>query len=346
MTEALTAVIHFGFEKLALNRIEALVMEENEASSQLLYKLGFKKEGLMREYGYWAQSFHDLQLFALIKRGFFSGMTAKIFKYTALGNDMIVIDPATFRLALTVPVIQKLCDRHFGVGADGICFGPLAGSQPGTPQMRFFNPDGSEAEKSGNGLRIFARYVRQAGYVTAAAFTIQIQNEIAAVRVLDEGDQIFAISMGQLTFPFIETSLAVGEAAVTATAVSAGNPHCVLFDQPLPRIQVLGTLLEQHGRFPNRTNVQLVEVQDNHRLKIEIWERGAGYTLASGTSACAAAGAAVRLGLCQSPVSVQMVGGTAEVTIDDDWQAELMGSVTAVYQGDLSADFLKTLQTV
>jgi diaminopimelate epimerase len=130
------------------------------------------------------------------------------------------------------------------------------------------------------------------------------------------------------------------------TAVSVGNPHCVLFDDNLDAIHAIGPVLETAPAFPNRTNVQIVRVVDEHTIEIAIWERGAGYTLASGTSASAAAGAAVRTGRCQSPVAVRMAGGTATVAIAEDWQVVLTGTVTAVFQGSLAPEMKVQLEAL
>jgi diaminopimelate epimerase len=263
-------------------------------------------------------------------------------KYHALGNDMIVIDPAQFRLTLTPARVRLICDRHHGVGADGICYGPLP--QPATPPtMRFFNPDGTEAEKSGNGLRVFARYVWDRGEIMPQ-FTIAIWGEPIAVTVLDEEARQLALGIGQLSFGFVEEVMQFGEWAGKATAVSIGNPHCVIFSDDLSAIHSLGPVVERAPQFPNRTNVQLARVVNEETVAIEIWERGAGYTLASGSSASAVAGAAIKTGRCRSPVTVQMPGGDVLVDIDNDWHVVLTGAVTAVYQGEFTPEFLEQLR--
>ncbi len=269
-------------------------------------------------------------------------MTHQFTKYQALGNDMLVIDPATFALPLTPARAQRLCHRHFGLGADGICYGPLP-DEPGPNPMRFFNPDGSEAEKSGNGLRIFARYLWDKGYVHGRSFTITIHGQRIQADVLDEAARTIALAMGQLTFGRLEEDIAVGGEWLRITAVSIGNPHCVLFTDDLDAIHTIGPKLETAPLFPNRTNVQLVRVVDDHTIEMAIWERGAGYTLASGTSASAAAGTAVRTGRCQSPVTVRMAGGDAIVAVDADWQVVLTGPVTAVAQGTIAPDLQREL---
>jgi diaminopimelate epimerase len=266
-------------------------------------------------------------------------MSYHLFKYQALGNDMLVVDPAQFGLVLTPERVRLLCDRHFGVGADGICYGPLP-DELGSNAMRFLNPDGSEAEKSGNGLRIFARYLWDAGYVDSRSFPITIQNQPIHAEVLDETANTILLEMGQVSFSRVEEEIVVDEGGFRITAVSVGNPHCVIFDDGLDAIHHIGPIIENAPHFPNRTNVQIVRVVDEHTIEIAIWERGAGYTLASGTSASASAGAAIRTGRCISPVEVRMAGGSATVAVDDDWNIVLTGTVTAVFYGQLAPDMI------
>lgn len=261
------------------------------------------------------------------------------YKYHALGNDMVVIDPAHFALPLTPQRIQHICHRHFGVGADGICYGPLPDA-PHPRTMRFFNPDGSEAEKSGNGLRIFARYLWDMGYVNGRSFDILIHNTLVSVQVLDETATTLALHMGQVSVDGVEKVVEVAGERYRGTAVSVGNPHFVLFHLPLAAIHTVGPVLETADAFPKRTNVQLVQVLNLHTIQIEIWERGAGYTLASGTSACAAAAAALQAGFCQNPVTVKMAGGDVQVELGADGEIVLVGGVSAVYQGTFAPDLL------
>jgi diaminopimelate epimerase len=266
----------------------------------------------------------------------------QLHKYHAWGNDIIIIDPAAFSLPLTPARIRLMCDRHLGVGGDGISYGPIPNA-PRANTLRFFNPDGTEAEKSGNGMRTFARYLWDTGYVSDPNFTISINNEIASVRVLDAAAQQMAIGMGQVSFRFVEEIQQFGEEAWVATAVSIGNPHCVIFTDELDHIYTIGPIIENAPQFPQRTNVQLVQVIDERSIKIEIWERGAGYTLASGTCSSAAAATAVKTGRCQSPVTVHMAGGVGQVEINEQGQVVLTGAVTAVYAGTFSADMQKQL---
>ncbi|MCK6627877.1 MAG: diaminopimelate epimerase [Anaerolineae bacterium] len=284
-------------------------------------------------------------------------MNAHFYKYQALGNDMVVIDPARFAFPLTPATVRRICDRHFGLGADGVCYGPLPGG-PHPRQMRFFNPDGSESGKSGNGLRIFARYLWDQGYAQNRVFEIGIGEEVVTVEVKDAAAQTLTIAMGRLSFHSHDIPVSgparevVNEAVRLAgldyriTAVTIGNPHCVIFTEEVSEetTRAAGPAIEVDALFPERTNVQFARVVDRHTLQIEIWERGAGYTLASGTSACAAAGAAVKTGQCDSPVEVRMAGGAAQVEIDQQWRVRLTGEVEAVASGvfapNLVAKFL------
>lgn len=280
-------------------------------------------------------------------------MKAHFYKYQALGNDMVVIDPARFDFPLTPATIRLICDRHFGLGSDGICYGPLLGG--GHPhQMRFFNPDGSESGKSGNGLRIFARYLWDQGYVRDSVFDIGIGGGIVRAEVKDKAARTLTIEMGRLSFHSADIPVSGSPREVVnepmrlagrdyrVTAVAIGNPHCVIFAEEVSEAatRAAGPAIEVDAHFPQRTNVQFVQVVDRHTLQIEIWERGAGYTLASGTSSCAAAGAAVKTRQCASPVEVRMRGGAALVTLAADWQVSLTGEVEAVGSGIFAADLI------
>lgn len=284
-------------------------------------------------------------------------MRTQFYKYQALGNDMLVLDPATFDLPPAAAAIRRLCDRHFGLGADGVCYGPLPGGEH-PRRMRFFNPDGSEAEKSGNGLRIFARYLWDRGYVSGVEFDIRIGGELVTARIEDGAARTISTGLGRLSFrsagipvsgparEVVDEPLAVAGATYRVTAVGIGNPHCVIFSDEVSEAatRAAGPAIETAPQFPNRTNVQFAQVLDRHTLRIEIWERGAGYTLASGTSASAAAGAAIRTGRCRSPVEVRMPGGVARVAVDRDWRVTLTGGVEAVCQGSLAADLAAQLE--
>lgn len=292
-------------------------------------------------------------------RGGAAGQGISFVKYHALGNDYLVIDPgqavgATLRGrpsdALTAAQIRLICDRHYGVGADGILLGPL--DDPDCDfALRLFNPDGSEFEKSGNGLRIFSRYLWDRGLVRAEPFAIGTPGGPVVARV-HEGGGCVTVEMGRVSFDsrripvqgprreVLSETMVVGGEELVYCAATIGNPHCVVLrDQVNPEeARHLGPLVEHEPRFPNRTNVQFMRVMDRARIQIEIWERGAGYTLASGSSSCAAAAVAHRLGLCDARVAVQMPGGVIDIAIAPDWSVTMTGAVTRICEGRILED--------
>jgi diaminopimelate epimerase len=272
-----------------------------------------------------------------------------------LGNDYLVIDQADLPGPLSTEAIVKICDRNWGVGSDGILLRvPSARADFG---VRILNPDGSEAEKSGNGLRIFAKYLRDHGHAKRDVFTVDTLGGVVECQCQRRGDRVtfVTVEMGRATFRPAEipmtsaaaeavgVSLALGEAGtVTATAVSVGNPHCIVFVDRLDDDETrrLGPLLERHAAFPNRTNVQFVRVLGRDAIDIRIWERGAGYTLASGSSSCGAASAAVRNGRCDhGRIAVRMPGGELAVHVRPDWSLKLEGPVEEVCAGTLAPEF-------
>ncbi len=279
-------------------------------------------------------------------------------KYHAHGNDYLVLDPADWPQPPKARTIRRICDRHRGVGADGVLWGPAAPTSPFS--LRLFNPDGGEFEISGNGLRIFARYLWDRQLPAGPAFTIEAPAGPVTAHVLDAGGERIAMDMGRLSFrsdeigltsparEVIEEEVEVAGLRVRITAVTIGNPHCVVFVEELTcnvttdvagltqLAHTLGPALERLPLYPNRTNVQFVRVVNRHTLDIAIWERGAGYTLASGTSSCAAAGAAIRTGRCASPVTVRMPGGEMLVEVADDWSVRLTGAVAFACRGEFA----------
>ena len=274
----------------------------------------------------------------------------KFFKYHALGNDYLVIDPQDWPSPLTRLQIKVICHRNFGVGSDGILLGPLPSDQARFA-LRIFNPDGSEAEKSGNGLRIFSRYLWDRQRVKNEEFDIQTPGGVVKARVLDGGKTV-RVEMGQVSFQsdripvtgplreVINEKIAVGGRTFTFCAATIGNPHCVI---PLPEISAemarqYGPLLESDAHFPNRTNVQFLKVLDRKNIQIEIWERGAGYTLASGSSSSAAAAVAHRLGCCDQSITVHMPGGKISIEIGDGFSILMTGPVTKVSEGTISEE--------
>jgi diaminopimelate epimerase len=270
-------------------------------------------------------------------------------KYQALGNDYLVLEPPP-GVILDAPLVRAICDRHFGLGADGVLLGAPAG---GGFTLRIFNPDGSEAEKSGNGLRIFARFLWDGGQVGGEPFAVTTRGGPVRCQIREGGRSIF-VEMGQATFAseripvagpareVVNEALSLPGESLRFTAVSVGNPHCVIHLDEISAALAhrLGPLIETHQLFPRRTNVQLVKVLSPHRLQIEIWERGAGYTLASGSSSCAAAAASVRLGLCAGDITVVMPGGSLEIGVMDDFTLTMLGPAAKVAEGMLSPELL------
>ena len=294
----------------------------------------------------------------------------RFFKYDALGNDYIVLDPTDWPEPPTADAIRRICDRHHGVGSDGILWGPtspltplLRGKGSGVRfALRLFNPDGSEFEKSGNGLRIFARYLWDRGLPAGPEFDILTPGGAVTAHVLDADGAHIAMDMGRLSFlstdigitgparEVVDEEVTVAGLCLRIVGATVGNPHCVVFlDAQTPEVQAelggltaalahrLGPSLEHLPVYLNRTNVQFAQAMDRHTLRIEIWERGAEYTLASGTSSCAAAGAAIRTGRCASPVTVQMPGGEMRVEVAPDWSVRLTGTVAFVCYGEVGA---------
>jgi diaminopimelate epimerase len=277
-------------------------------------------------------------------------------KYHALGNDYIVMDPADYPgwTAPTTEQTRVICHRNFGAGSDGILWGPLPTTKAQFG-LRIFNPDGSEAEKSGNGLRIFSRYLYDQKKVGTAPFTIDTLGGVVEV-VIQPGGQQLTIEMGHVSFTsdripvagasreVINEKIQILDREFTFCAATIGNPHCVI---PLPAVtpelaHKYGPQLETHANFPKRTNVQFLQVIDRANIRIEIWERGAGYTLASGSSSSASAAVAHRLGLVDRSVTVHMPGGQIGIEIGDNFAIKMTGPVTRVAEGTLHPELFTT----
>jgi diaminopimelate epimerase len=271
-------------------------------------------------------------------------------KYHALGNDYIVINPKDLPAPLTTEQVKTICHRNFGVGSDGILLGPLP-STTAKCALTIYNPDGSIAEKSGNGVRIFSRYLWDTKFVGNDEFTLQTDGGIVRSTVFD-GGKMARVEMGHVSFSsdkipvagakreVINEKISVGGREFTYCAATIGNPHCVL---PLPEISAklaceFGPLLEVHPNFPRKTNVQFLKVLDRANIQIEIWERGAGYTLASGSSSSASAAVAHKLGLVDRSVSVHCPGGIIKIEIGDNFAIRMTGGVTRVSEGVISPE--------
>jgi diaminopimelate epimerase len=269
---------------------------------------------------------------------------AEFRKYHGLGNDYLVIDPAFTPWIPDVESVRAICDRNYGPGSDGILYGPL--DDGSGLDLRIYNPDGSEAEKSGNGLRIFAWYLHERGLLPTTGRLLRTKGGSVVARVVDMSGRIVEIDMGSPDFrasthklrttkeEIIGQELEIAGHRLVATCVSMGNPHCVVQMPGATKATAmeLGPVIESAAFFPERTNVQFLEIESRSRIRIQIWERGAGYTLASGSSSCAAAAAARRLGLVDDAVSVSMPGGELGVSFRQG-NAFLVGPVEPIYEG-------------
>ena len=269
----------------------------------------------------------------------------KYLKYHALGNDYIVLKPESFQAEITPDIVRLICHRNFGIGSDGILYGPLI-SNSCDFGLRIFNPDGSEAEKSGNGLRIFARALYDEGLVKDQHFSVETIGGIVSCKV-ENGGGIVTVQMGKVSFEsqnipvagipreVLNEEICVDGKTFRFCAATVGNPHCVILtDDPSPLdAKHYGAIIENDSRFPNRINVQFMKIIDQGNIQIEIWERGAGYTLASGSSSTAAAAVAYKLGLCGPNITVHMPGGNLKISFRDDFLATMTGPVTKVCEG-------------
>lgn len=270
-------------------------------------------------------------------------MAMKFTKYHALGNDYIVVDPQDLAREISQAEIKVLCDRHYGFGSDGVLFGPLPGGSSDFA-LRIFNPDGGEAEKSGNGLRIFSRYLWDRQWVGDTPFSIATKGGVVKALVEDGGRSV-SVEMGRVRFthdsagePDIARGrLSVADKEFAIYLANVGNPHCVIVvDELSPALaKTYGPLIEADSLFKNRTNVQFLKIIDRNNIQIEIWERGAGYTLASGSSSTAAAAVACALGFCDAHIAVHMPGGIIEITLDQQFFATMKGAVCKIGEGAL-----------
>ena len=267
-------------------------------------------------------------------------------KSHGLGNDYLVVDKHTLDFELTLACIRRICDRHTGVGADGIL--ALVETTEADFAVRIFNPDGSEAEKSGNGLRIFAKFLYDHGYTTRTEFTVHTRGGIVRARLLRADGRVSAVraDMGRAVIDRSLRTLTVAGQVLRVVSLSVGNPHCVTIVDELSRSQLLrlGPLIEHHVAFPNRTNVQFVQVVSRNAVRALVWERGAGHTLASGSSSCAVAAACFAEGLVDGQVTVHLEGGDLAIEVDQDLNVVMTGPVEEICTGTFSREFRDRLR--
>ena len=279
-------------------------------------------------------------------------------KMHGLGNEYIVLDRTNIDFQLTKQAIMRLCNIHFGIGSDGIVM--VVPSTKADFGFRVYNPDGSEAEKSGNGLRILCKYLYDYGYVKTRHFSLETMTDIVYADIVEEEKgkaMLICLDMGKAIFAsrdipvnsdqpeFIGQKIMAGDKEFEVNCVSVGNPHCVVIKQELDEneIRTYGPLLENHPLFPNRINVQFARVLSDHDAQIMIWERGAGYTLASGSSSCAASCILVKRGLIKGDLTMHMQGGTLKINIDKNWNIRMTGEVREIARGVLGGELLEDL---
>ena len=274
-------------------------------------------------------------------------MNLKFAKMHGLGNDFVVIDAIRQSVHLSSEQIRFLADRHFGIGCDQL----LLVERPTVPdadfRYRIFNADGGEVEQCGNGARCFVRCVHEQGLTDKKEIRVETAGGIVVRRLEEDGE--VTVNMGAPRFvpaeiPFeaeqaSSYALQVGDAQVQISALSMGNPHAVqvVADTDTAAVEAQGPLIESHARFPQRVNAGFMQILDRHHVKLRVYERGAGETLACGTGACAAAVSGIRSGELASPVTVAMRGGALRI----DWAGEgqpvmMTGPAVTVFEGEIS----------
>lgn len=281
-------------------------------------------------------------------------MKLKFSKMQGLGNDFVVIDACTQNVALTPSQIRRIADRHFGIGCDQL----LLVEQPDNPgadfRYRIFNADGNEVEQCGNGARCFVRFVHDKGLSTKREIRVQTAGGMISLRL--EADGLVTVNMGAPRFapadiPFnadheaASYTLALPDHSVTISALSMGNPHAVQVVDDVDSAPVAGEgpLIESHTRFPQRVNAGFMQIVNTRHIRLRVFERGSGETLACGTGACAAVVAGIRLGRLQSPVRVTTHGGELDIRWDGGHTPVWMtGPAATVFDGELDTDALQT----
>ncbi len=279
-------------------------------------------------------------------------------KTHGLGNEYIVLNEEKINFKLTENAIKRICNVNFGIGSDGILL--KVGSSKADFGLKIFNPDGSEAEKSGNGLRIFCKYIYDYGFADRKEFSVETKGGIVKAKIIEVSSnkaKLISVDMGKAIFDskivptnfeekeVIGKKLKVSDKEYEINCVSMGNPHCVILKEELniDEIKEYGKLIENHNKFPNRTNVQFSKVISRSEAEILIWERGAGFTLASGSSSCAVASILKKRNLVDNKVKIKMLGGELLIEIDENWNVKMTGEVRQIAEGTLSNELMEDL---
>jgi diaminopimelate epimerase len=274
-------------------------------------------------------------------------MKLRFTKMHGLGNDFVVFDGVNQAVALTPEQCRRIADRHFGVGCDQILLVERPTRDDVDFRYRIFNADGGEVEQCGNGARCFVRFVHDHGLTGKRAIRVETASGVIEPRLLDNGQ--VTVDMGAPRFapadvPFaaeaeaLTYSLKVGQHAIEIAALSMGNPHAVLRVNDLDSapVDILGAAIESHSRFPQRVNAGFMQVLTPHDIRLRVYERGTGETLACGTGACAAAVAGVRQGWLRSPVSVHTRGGDLVIEWAGGGEPVYMtGPAETVFEGEI-----------
>lgn len=274
-------------------------------------------------------------------------------KSHGLGNDYIVLDSENIDFSLNAEAIKTICNVHYGIGSDGILL--KVPSKNADFGLKIFNPDGSEAEKSGNGLRIFCKFLYDYGFAEGKEFTVETKGGVVKAKIEKEENsraKVITVDMGKAEFSSekipvkceekecIGKKINVDGKTFEINCVSVGNPHCVIIVDKLNEDEVkkYGKIIENLPMFPNRINVQFAKPISRNEVEIRIWERGAGYTLASGSSSCAVASVMVKRGLTDRDITVIMPGGELKISIDENWNIRMTGEVQEICSGILSKE--------
>jgi diaminopimelate epimerase len=274
-------------------------------------------------------------------------------KMHGIGNDFVVIDSYSQIVTLNTEQIRQIADRHFGVGCDQL----LLVERPTLPDVdfryRIFNADGGEVEQCGNGARCFVRFVHDQGLTPKTEIRVQTARGVISLKLEDNGlvtvnmdtprfapdDIPFIAKQAALTYP-----LEVAGQSITISAVSMGNPHAVQIvdDVDTAPVEQQGPIIESHPNFPLRVNAGFMQIIDQHNIRLRVFERGSGETLACGSGACAAVVAGIRLGLLESPVTVNMRGGELVISWDnkngmgENNPVWMTGPATTVFEGEIT----------
>lgn len=279
-------------------------------------------------------------------------------KSHGLGNEYIILDAENINFALTQKAIQRICNVNFGLGSDGILL--KIESFMADFGLRIFNPDGSEAEKSGNGLRIFAKFIYDYGFTDKEELSIETKGGIIKAKIFEVSNgraKVISINMGRAEFKSdliptgFRSSEVMGEKIkildkeFVINCVSVGNPHCIILREQLniDEIKEYGRHIENHSMFPNRINVQFAKIISRSEVEILIWERGAGFTLASGSSSCAVASVLRKKKLIDNKVKIKMLGGDLSIEIDDKWDIKMIGEARQIAEGHLNEELVEDL---